>query len=274
MRGCLLAALVVVAGLSDAAWAGKKQRLDSQWRTAPIVVDGDNGEWARPLTPLAENEPVLAAAANDGEFLFIVFTTSDITAARQILRQGLTVWFDPSGGDRKHFGVKFPVGIMTEDPPGGGRGRFRRPSGTGDRGLERSSPGGAPADEEEPPNRLEIYGPQKNDVHNFVAGMAPGVEVKVARLQGHLVYELKVPLARSAATPYAIETKPGAAIGIGLETAKAERRPDRGTMGGFGGPGIGGPSGRGAIGVRRPNRALEPPKPLKTWATLQLAKQS
>ena len=45
---------------------------------------------------------------------------------------------------------------------------------------------------------------------------APGIAVKVGQIEGYLVYELKVPLARTAETPYAIETRPGSAIGLGL----------------------------------------------------------
>jgi len=113
--------------------------------------------------------------------------------------------------------------------------------------------------------------------------MAPGIAVKVGEVQGYLVYELKVPLTRTADLPYAIEAKPGALIGFGLETPKMERpsREGQGGMGGFGGGGggggMGGRGGRGGggMGGRRggggDRNQSEQAKPLKSWATIQLA---
>jgi hypothetical protein len=271
---------MIVVATAAGVFAGKRQQIESQWRDRDVVIDGNNGEWAGPLRPVEENHPIISAAMNDGQFLYVVLSTSDAASRRQILRQGLIVWFDPSGGEKKHFGVKFPVGVLPEE--GRGRGGYRRgaerppsDSGSGDT---------APADQTEPTNRLEVYGPQKDDVHSFVTDMAPGIAVKVGQVEGYLVYELKVPLARNAETPYAIETKPGALIGFGLETPKIERPPSEGRgggmggmgggMGGRGGGGMGGRGG-GGMGGRRggggDRNQSEQAKPLKSWATLQLA---
>jgi len=274
-RTILTVAVVVIAAAG--LFASTRQRLDSHWRDRTIAIDGDNGDWAGPLQPVAEQHPIRAAAANDGEFLYLVLSTSDATVRRQILRQGLILWFDPSGGDKKHFGLKFPVGVPS-DEAGAGHGRFPRDSGGGrppaDAGS--TSPGSSSAaGQPDPPNRLEVYGPQKDDAHNFVTDMAPGISVKLGQVQGYFVYELKVPLARTPERPYAIEGKTGALIGFGLETPKIETpaggRP--GGMGGFGGGG-GGMGGRGmgrtgGGGGDRPQ--FEPPKPIKLWATIQLA---
>jgi hypothetical protein len=255
---------LVIAGTG--LFASARQRIDSQWRDREIAVDGDSGDWPGPLRPLEDKHPIVAAASNDDQFLYVVLSTSDAAVRRQILRQGLTVWFDPGGGDKKHFGIKFPVGGLGQDAPARQRGGFREPRGGGS-----SDPGGQTpqADQLDPPNRLEIYGPQKGDAHSFVTEMAPGIAVKIGQAEGRLVYELKVPLTRTADRPYAIEAKPGAALGLGLETPKAER-PQGPGFGGFGGRG--GMGGRGMGGGRgRESDRFEPPKPLKLWATIQLA---
>ncbi len=130
-------------------------------------------------------------------------------------------------------------------------------------------------------NRLEILGPEKDDAHSFVADRAPGVTVKLAEVEGSIVYELKVPLAASADAPYAIGTQPGATIGLGLETPKVERPSMEGRrgggMGGFGG-GMGGRGGGmggrgGGMGGRGGGGrgGFEPAKPMKIWATVRLA---
>ena len=281
-RAVLSVAGIVVVVAVAGVFAGRRSQIDSHWRDRDVVIDGDNSEWAGPLRPLEENHPIVTAAVNDGQFLYVVLSTSDATVRRQILRQGLIVWFDPSGGDKKHFGVKFPVGLLPEEAAGRGRGGYRR--GSGERPPD--DPGsGDPVqpDRQEPTNRLEVYGPEKDDAHSFVTDMAPGIAVKIGQVEGYLVYELKVPLARSADTPYAIESKPGALIGFGLETPKMERpqgegRGTGGFGGGGGGGGMGGRGGRGGggMGGRRgggggDRNQSQPAKPLKSWATIQLA---
>ncbi len=281
-RRVILLILVAVVAIPAVVGAAKKGHVDSRWRDRDVVVDGDDGEWAGPLLAVDDSQPIVAAAVNDGTWLYVVLSTSDAAARRQILRQGLIVWFDPSGGDKKHFGVKFPVGTPPEEAPS--RGGYRRGPGggrpAGDPGSgDRGQPG---SDQPEPPNRLEVYGPQKDDAHSFVTEMAPGLTVKIGQVEGHLVYELKVPLARTAETPYAIETKPGARIGFGLETPKMDRPSGEGRgggSGGFGGPGVGMGGMGGGVGGRgmRPGgdrSRAQPPKPVKAWATIQLASGS
>jgi len=183
-----------------------------------------------------------------------------------------------------------PLRPIEENHPtrGGGGGYRRGPGGgggghsTGDSGSGDSSHPTSP-DQVEPTNRLEVYGPQKDDAHSFVADMAPGITVKTGQADGYLVYELKVPLAKTTAAPYAIETKPGAVIGIGIETPKMEHPSGEGRGGGMGG-GMGGMGGgmggRGGGGMGHgggggrsggEHGQSEQPKPLKNWATIQLA---
>lgn len=275
-----IAVVVLVACAAPLTLAARADRvhLDSHHKDRDIVIDGDSGDWAGPLVPLDDQHPLSVAVANDGESLYLVLTASDAAIRRQILREGLIVWFDPEGKDKKHFGIKFPVGALPTERGRGQRGDRGEPNDQG----QGTRPPGAPAFEE-PVDRLEILGPKKDDAHSFVLERAPGVSVKVAQAQGSIVYELKVPLAASADVPYAIGTKPGATIGLGLETPKMEgpamagRRG--GGMGGFGGGtggrGGGGMGGRGGgMGGRGGGEGrsqFERAKPMKIWATVRLA---
>ena len=277
MRRFSLCALVAVLIASVAGvLASKRQVIDSHWRDRNVSIDGDNGEWPGPLVPVEENHPLLTATMNDGQYLYLVLSTNDAAVRRQIFHQGLIVWFDPSGGDKKHFGLKYPVGVSEET---GGRGGYRRGGyGAGRPPSGSSDPTQSSTGDPEPIDRLEVYGPQKDDAHSFVTTMAPGIAVKTGNVEGYAVYELKVPLVKTADAPYAIEAKPGAQIGFGLETPKMEQ-PSRegrgggfggmgGGMGGRGGGGMGGHGGRGSGGG---GGGYEPPKPLKIWATIKLA---
>ena len=282
MRPLLLSAVVAVLLAPVAVvLASKRQVIDSHWRDRAVVIDGDNGEWPGPLVPVEGNHPLLTAAINDGQYLYLVLSTNDAAVRRQIFHQGLIVWFDPSGGDKKHFGVKYPVGVPSEQRASrggyrrGGYGGGRSPSDPGS-GAPTPSPPGDP----DPIDRLEVYGPQKDDAHSFVTTMAPGIAVKTGNVEGYAVYELKVPIAKTADAPYAIEAKPGTLIGFGLETPKIEQPSREGGGGGFGGLG-GGMGGRGGGGMgghggggggRGGERGgYEPPKPIKMWAAIKLA---
>ena len=118
-------ALAIVPVIALGA-SSKKQRIDSHWKDREITIDGDNGEWPGPLVPVDEHQRLDAAAFNDGQFLYLVLSTRDATLRAQIIGQGLIVWFDPGGGDKKAFGIKFPVGMGDSEMPGRGRG-FHRP---------------------------------------------------------------------------------------------------------------------------------------------------
>ncbi|MDD5156062.1 MAG: hypothetical protein PHF11_06255 [Candidatus Omnitrophica bacterium] len=67
-----------------------------------------------------------------------------------------------------------------------------------------------------------------------------GIEAKVGRENGYFVYELKVPMIKSAEHPYAIETGPGRTIGLGLEIRTEPRyMPRAQDMDGYSGMGRG-----------------------------------
>ena len=271
----LSASLMCLAIVSVAA--AERPHFDSQRRDGAIAIDARFDDWYGNLQAFGD-QPVSIQALNDGEFLYIRLTASDRGARMQIMRQGLTLWFDPDGGTKKKLGIKYPVverGEPDERPggfggSGGGRGRGGR-----DRPEAGDEGSFAPLD------RVDILGPGKNDARSLTRDHLPGVDVAIGSEQGMLRYELKIPLARTAERPYAIESQPGKTIGVGIETAKPQQRSfgEGGRGGGFGGGG--GMGGRGGVGAPRGGgrrggdrdgeRDVQPAKPLKGWATLTIA---
>jgi hypothetical protein len=251
--------------------AAERPNFVSKGPDKAITVDAKYDDWYGALQSFGE-DPVAIQFLNDGEFLYVRLTASDLGARRLIARQGMTVWFDPGGGTKKKFGIKYPV-VVGGDPDDEGSGGTR---GSGGRGRARRGEGPPPDEITAPVDRMVIYGPGKDDARSLMRGYFSGVDVAIRAEQGTLQYELKVPLARSADHPYAIETAPGKKIGVGLETAKMQRSsgtPRGGGMGGMlgggrgrGGGGTGGRSGGG--GDRQ--REFEPFKPLKGWGTVTI----
>ncbi len=76
----LCVAMMIAVAAGGGLLAAKRQRIESHWRDRDVVIDGDNGEWAGPLRPVEENHPILTTAMNDGQFLYVVLSTSDQAA--------------------------------------------------------------------------------------------------------------------------------------------------------------------------------------------------
>jgi len=72
--------MMIAVAAGGGLLAAKRQRIESHWRDRDVVIDGDNGEWAGPLRPVEENHPILTTAMNDGQFLYVVLSTSDQAA--------------------------------------------------------------------------------------------------------------------------------------------------------------------------------------------------
>ena len=281
MKRTLALFLLLAPGI--AIVAADRPHFDSHPIGGAITIDGNFDDWkgnAGALEPFGK-DPLSIQALNDGTFLYLRLSASEPAVRGQIVRRGLTIWFDPKGGTKKSFGIRYP---MIEDPDGGvrgasrgigGYGGHRRPTGEGgDNGSAAT-----PDESEQPPDRVDIVGPGKGDEVSLTREHLQGVDVAFTTVQGVLQYELKVPLARSSDNPYAIGAAPESTIGIGLETPRPTERSFGGEPGGFGGGMGGGYGGRGGFGRgggmgggRRGGggREFQPPKPLKGWATLTL----
>ena len=219
-------------------------QIISQWRDKDIVVDGKSGDWLDDLTYVEEFN-ISVGMANDTDFIYICAVVENPLVRMRVMRQGLTVWFDPNGGRKKILGIRFPLGSL-----GGG-------------GL------------------LEILGPDREDVRRIKKSDAKGVNVAMGVSSGLLVYELKVPLMNSPEQPFAINVRSGSSFGIGIETSaqsrdmeKIPRSSPTGTMGrpeGGGNPGMGRPGSLGGMpGAGQPMM----PRKLKLWMSVLLSQES
>ena len=272
-RGFL--ALCGTVALGSFTWAAEHPRFVSQPLAGTILVDGHHDDWTGTVESFGA-EPVSIQVENDAAFLYLRLVASDPAARSQIMRRGLTVWFDEQGKTKKRFGLEYPVvegGGAADD-----RGRYGGRRGSGGSG---SGAADRPADESyHPADRIEILSSNKDDERSLTLDHAGGIEAAMRLDQGTLRYELKVPLARNSDHPYAIGTAPGKTIGIGIETPKLERPSSgAGSGGGYGGGGYGGHGGgrtggmggRGGMHDGSGQRDYQPPRPLNAWGTLVLS---
>ena len=256
----------------------------SGWRSAEVKVDGSAEEWAGKLVPVGTT--LLLGIQNDASFLYVCLKTSDEATRKRILALGLNFYFDASGKADKAFGIRYPA--SPEPPPTpadgasqGGATRRRRTASLED---------------------IEILGRGEAEAGRMTVAQARPVAAALSENDGVFVVELKVPLAFSIDTPFAVQANPGQTIALGVEGAKpAAPRPDKGRgregggregtrigggggRGGFGSggggyrPGYGGTlGGEGGEGRRGEGRSSDRPdekslgKPIKTWFRVPLA---
>ena len=248
--------------------------VDSIWKEREITIDGKSDDWAETLYYIEEDNISFGLMNND-DFLYICLISSEPLSRWQVMRQGFTVWFDPNGGKKKIFGIKFPLGMQrradsrlmrgekSDTPEMGERAHSAPDLEQMERLFERSL------------DRLEILSSGKEEGQIIGINEVAGFELKIDVSGGMLIYECKVPLNKAEAFPYAIGAKAGDLIGIGFETPKINRAGIRESIGGRSGIGDGMERGRsGMAGSMRGGGmgrgGMSRPKSLKLWAKVQL----
>ena len=257
--------ITFVVAMVDARVAPQRPDLISHWRAGHVIVDGSANEWEG-LTAAVADLKVSVGVANDSEVLDLCLITDDLQTRELILRRGLIVWFDPGGGTRKAFGIKYPVGTFAVDKP--------RPSS-----RTRAAARDTPPEPIEIVNRVEIFGPGKDERRSLLADKVPGIRMRISQTEAGLIYELEVLLARAADRPYGIAARPGAIVGVGLETPDLQKgititgeQPRSGASGLPGGVSVGSSTGGTGAPPRGSDRERDKmPKPIKWWSAVRLA---
>ncbi len=249
--GLLVAALLL---LSAAAAGCGMEEMASVWRDRPVVIDGrdDGAEWKGALHTVAKGE-LAVGVLNDERMLYLRLSTRNRAIQRQILKAGLTLWFDETGGQAKSYGIRFPLprsGPSADRMPPQGRdgGEMKGPDN------DRVGPG-AFADIKGPgpsgagslaavQSDIEVFRPDSKEYSTIAAESSSpgGLRCRLGISAGNLVYEIQIPLLRSEATRHGIALAAMKAIGVGVITGQDEQ-PQQSPGGWGGGPGGGGPGG-------------------------------
>ncbi|MEK6757483.1 MAG: hypothetical protein AABZ02_15130 [Bacteroidota bacterium] len=250
---------------------GSALQLASRWNDHSVRIDGNLNDWSD-STVFVEKDDFRLGMMNDDEFLYLCLTGSKPEIGRQVLFRGITVWFDPNGGEKKTFGVRFPIGM----------GRIGMPFRSGRENTEGRASRFEP-DASQALGEFEFFGPTENDRQRVSRLQGQGLELDLKTTAGTFIYELKIPLVFSSRHPYALETRPGATIGVGVES----NVPEVGTMsergagsrgGGTGGgrPGIGGGRGGRTPGTVSPggSRPGMGGETFRFWSYVRLAEKA
>ncbi len=263
--------LAVITLLAAQACGGMIYLVKSHAPEREIVIDGKADDWAGHLA-FDEKENLSVGFLNDQKNLYVALVLGKNEAPGRGLSQGLTVWFDPAGGDKKTLGLRYPLGRPRPDRSG--RKAPDEQGGT----KENTTPDSG--------TELEVIRAGYPEKMTLEQAQEKGLEVRVDFSEESFMYELKIPLVESGSQPLAVGVNPGTTIGIGFETGKPEsgenRERHQGEMGGSGRPrgggtggGMGGGGMRGRGGMRgggRGGSGMEKamPKSIKAWFEVQL----
>ena len=275
MNSTKIQLLTLIITCSTILFAGcKEPEIDSRWRDREISIDGNDSEWGNYIQYYDEDTRVILCMFNDDQNMYIKVSSPNRMMQSQFISMGFTVWFDPNSGNDKKFGVHFPLGKQ-----GGGlqitRGGEKPTQNDDQEKIQKML--------EEIQKDIELIGPGKNKrlIMTVTEADDLGINVKMGKPKGNLIYELKIPLALSENHPYAVGIVPDKKIGVGFETGKInknemkKRMSDRqgqmsGKPGGMGERG-GRPGGMGGRGGNRMPGGGMIPEPLELWAKVTLA---
>jgi len=88
-----------------------KTILFSAWRDRAIKIDGKYTDWSESTAYYDEDAKVVLNLVNDADYLYICLISKNRAIETKIMESGLTIWLDPDGGQKKVFGIRFPIGL-------------------------------------------------------------------------------------------------------------------------------------------------------------------
>lgn len=148
-----------------------------------------NTEW-RYLNVL-DDKKTSVGVLNDNDFIYLIFITTNRDVHNQVVRRGLTLWFDSDGGKDQKFGVRYPIGF------GGIRSVQEARSESDDEWQDLRK--------ENSTDEMEIIGPKKDDRHRMTLAETGGMEARFTTSNGVLVYEMRVPLSGNSLHPFILK---------------------------------------------------------------------
>src|SRR6266567_8773998 len=81
------------------------------WQQQPVVVDGSDQDWAKPLPFGNRKEKLSYALSNDKDNLYILVSTRSPQEQQKIIEGGMTVWINNQAekNESTSMGIGFPL---------------------------------------------------------------------------------------------------------------------------------------------------------------------
>jgi hypothetical protein len=195
-------------------------------------VDGSIEEWGERLTPV-DGASVSVAAHPTDSLLYVALLVQDRALVRSLAVHGLVVWVDPAGGQRRAYGVQYPLGLRRQ------RAGQQQPATSGQGPASEQGPAGL---DDVSLTELEVV---RGDTarQRIPARFSSGLRGKAVLDPSSLIYEVAIPVGASAdaAGTHGLGTALSGPVGLGLEISEPEEDDEASTTQGGG---IGSVTGR------------------------------
>jgi len=101
---------MVLLGCGAGKKAGKTaEKLPGNWQAEPIAVDGDSKDWPSPYPNYDSKGKIAYATSNDGKYVYVTLETGDELTEVKVVKAGVTVSIDTSGGRDPQFRINYPL---------------------------------------------------------------------------------------------------------------------------------------------------------------------
>jgi hypothetical protein len=206
--------------------------MTSLWSAKTLTIDGNVADWEGQLLYLEEKQCSIGIQ-NDSTMLYLCLTTGDRSLKMKINGAGFTVWFDPSGGGEKIYGVHYPLGMASVRGESGQEIGDMRPLAQQMYGM------------------MELIGPGVQAVSRttpYLASTQKNVHVALRDTMDVLTIECSIPLKGS---DFSLGTNFATPLSIRLETGEIKMPSGQNVpQGGAPGGGMGGGGRMGGGGGR------------------------
>lgn len=81
----------------------------SVWQDKPVAVDGKATEWKIPLDYFDDKTKLNFTVTNDKNNLYFCVRATEDETQKGIIRSGMQIWIDTTGGKKNQVGIQFPI---------------------------------------------------------------------------------------------------------------------------------------------------------------------
>jgi hypothetical protein len=195
--------LILLSGCSGGG------EIISVWQENEIKIDGSLTDWNRNILKIPE-KGISVGFRNDARYLYICFASEYRGRILTLLKDGLTIWFEPASGENNIFGIQYPVPSAQIKA----------------RDITEMVEGGLSGEEPEKvinnlllqQNELQILDRNRTPMTALPILNDEGIEARLGYRSSQFIYELKIPLLAKKGFSYAADTTPGGKIKIRFES--------------------------------------------------------
>lgn len=197
--------LIATTGLS------KKKFVESKWAAQTPKIDGLDDEWSEDVLTSEKKVKVDYAVRNTAQNIYVLFVFKNPKFLSSISATGITLYFNTEGKNKKDNGFHFIKKQVTGDE----LIAYLEKRGEVTTEEQKQAIKSKPAYILYMAERVEKKGKEASETAPIPGTLMPAF--KTQKKGNEVIYEFRVPLAKSETSPWGIGAEPGQNVKIGFE---------------------------------------------------------